>query len=182
MSSAVLRLRKELSRMRRDPQPGLTACPLETNLLVWYFCISGDVLKDSPYEGGVYMGVIQFPPEYPFKPPSLRMVTPNGRFETNTRLCLSMSDFHPESWNPLWSVGTILNGLVSFMLEETPTAGSMSTTPRRRAELARASLDFNLNNCVFRTRSARCLRSSARTSPSDSLCLLTSWNSSSRRF
>ena len=26
------------------------------------------------------------------------MLTPSGRFETGTRLCLSMSDFHPETW------------------------------------------------------------------------------------
>jgi ubiquitin-conjugating enzyme E2 J2 len=32
------------------------------------------------------------------------MITPNGRFETNRRLCLSISDFHPETWVPTWSV------------------------------------------------------------------------------
>ena len=30
------------------------------------------------------------------------MLTPNGRFKTGIRLCLSMSDYHPETWNPLW--------------------------------------------------------------------------------
>lgn len=34
-------------------------------------------------------------PEYPFKPPAIMMLTPSGRFATGTRLCLSMSDFHP---------------------------------------------------------------------------------------
>ena len=29
------------------------------------------------------------------------MLTPNGRFKVATRLCLSMSDFHPETWNPM---------------------------------------------------------------------------------
>ena len=29
------------------------------------------------------------------------MITPNGRFAVNTRLCVSMSDFHPETWNPV---------------------------------------------------------------------------------
>jgi ubiquitin-conjugating enzyme E2 J2 len=38
-----------------------------------------------------------------------------------------MSDFHPESWNPMWSVSTILMGLMSFMLEESPTFGSITT-------------------------------------------------------
>lgn len=48
------------------------------------------------------------------------MMTPSGRFQTDTRLCLSMSDFHPESWNPLWSVGSILMGLLSFMVHSRP--------------------------------------------------------------
>lgn len=38
------------------------------------------------------------------------------RFKTNTRLCLSISDFHPDTWNPAWSVSTILTGLLSFMV------------------------------------------------------------------
>ncbi|KAG5462718.1 MAG: hypothetical protein BJ554DRAFT_3884, partial [Olpidium bornovanus] len=32
--------------------------------------------------------------ESPFKPPSIRMTTPSGRFQTDTKICLSMSDFH----------------------------------------------------------------------------------------
>ncbi len=67
-------------------------------------------------------------PEYPFKPPAIMMLTPNGRFKTNTRICMSMSDYHPETWNPLWSVASILTGLLSFMLEDTITAGYLETT------------------------------------------------------
>ena len=36
-----------------------------------------------------------------------------------------MSDFHPESWNPLWSVSTILTGLLSFMVETQHTTGAV---------------------------------------------------------
>ena len=67
--------------------------------------------RGSPYEGGYFHGKLKFPPEYPLKPPSILMLTPSGRFKPNTRLCLSMSDFHPETWNPMWSVSTILMGL-----------------------------------------------------------------------
>ena len=56
----------------------------------------------EPYAGGCYHGKITFPEQYPFKPPSIRMLTPSGRFQVNTRLCLSMSDFHPETWQPSW--------------------------------------------------------------------------------
>ena len=36
----------------------------------------------------MYWGRVTFPPQYPFKPPSIQMVTPTGRFATNTKLCL----------------------------------------------------------------------------------------------
>ncbi len=68
------------------------------------------------YLGGYYHGKLIFPRDYPFKPPRIMMITPNGRFKTNTRLCLSISDFHPDTWNPAWSVATILTGLLSFMV------------------------------------------------------------------
>ncbi|KNC51485.1 ubiquitin carrier protein E2 34 [Thecamonas trahens ATCC 50062] len=77
------------------------------------------------------------------------MITPSGRFQVNSRLCLSMSDFHPESWNPLWSVSSILSGLLSFMVEETPTHGSVSRSPADRRRLAARSMTFNRKDPVF---------------------------------
>ena len=94
----------------------------------------------SDYDGGVYHGKVVFPPQYPFKPPSITMCTPSGRFAVNTRLCLSMSDFHPETWNPLWSVASILTGLQSFFYSEEPTSGSVNASPAQRRQLAADSL------------------------------------------
>ena len=60
-----------------------------SNLLEWHYVLLG--LPDSDYAGGVYHGKIVFPSTYPFKPPSILMLTPSGRFAVNTRLCLSMA-------------------------------------------------------------------------------------------
>jgi len=35
--------------------------------------------------GGYYHGKLIFPREFPFKPPSIYMLTPSGRFNVNTR-------------------------------------------------------------------------------------------------
>jgi ubiquitin-conjugating enzyme E2 J2 len=88
---------------------------------------------------------------YPLKPPSVLMYTPNGRFKTGQRLCLSNSDFHPESWNPVWGVSTILMGLYSFMLETAPTLGSVETSLEDKQRYAAESLEFNCRNPVFRS-------------------------------
>jgi hypothetical protein len=37
-------------------------------------------------QGGIYHGRILLPSEYPFKPPSFLMLTPNGRFETGVKV------------------------------------------------------------------------------------------------
>merc|ERR1719253_750153 len=74
------------------------------------------------------------------------MITPNGRFKPNRRLCLSMSDFHPESWNPMWSISTILMGLCSFMLDTKPTTGSIETSAATKRKLAKESLEYNVKN------------------------------------
>lgn len=96
------------------------------------------------------MGRLQFPPEYPYKPPAVYMITPNGRFSCNQRLCLSMSDFHPETWNPLWSVSAVLTGLLSFMLGSEETAGSRRSSDWEKKRLASASHVFNRDEKVFR--------------------------------
>lgn len=65
------------------------------------------------------------------------------------RLCLSISDFHPDTWNPAWSVSTILTGLLSFMLEDTPTMGSIATSTYEKHIMARDSAEFNLKDEIF---------------------------------
>jgi len=75
------------------------------------------------------MGKIVCPPEYPAKAPRIYLLTDNGRFKTDKNgyadgICLSVSYYHPESWNPVWKVNQIVIGLVSFWATEESTAGS----------------------------------------------------------
>ena len=86
------------------------------------------------------------PLQYPLKPPAVMMYTPSGRFTPNMRLCLSMSDYHVETWNPIWSVSSILLGLQSFMADNQVTAGSIETTAAEKVALAAASLRWNCEN------------------------------------
>ncbi|XP_018801313.1 PREDICTED: ubiquitin-conjugating enzyme E2 J2-like [Bactrocera latifrons] len=146
--TAISRMRQDYMRLKRDPLPYITAEPLPNNILEWHYVVKGPV--NTPYYGGYYHGTLLFPREFPFKPPSIYMLTPNGRFKTNTRLCLSISDFHPDTWNPTWCVGTILTGLLSFMLESTPTLGSIETTTYEKKSYARKSLEYNLKDPIFR--------------------------------
>ncbi|XP_019873594.1 ubiquitin-conjugating enzyme E2 J2 isoform X2 [Aethina tumida] len=146
-SSATARLKQDYLRLKRDPVPYITAEPLPSNILEWHYVVCGP--ENTPYEGGFYHGKLVFPREFPFKPPAIYMITPNGRFKTNKKLCLSISDFHPDTWNPAWSVSTILTGLLSFMIEKSPTLGSIDTTDYDKRQFAYQSLEFNLKDKQF---------------------------------
>lgn len=140
-TAAHKRLTREYQNIQKNPPPYIVAHPSESNILEWHYLLTG--APDTPYEGGQYWGSLVFPSDYPFAPPAIRMHTPNGRFQPSTRLCLSISDFHPKSFNPAWSVSTILIGLMSFMNGEEMTAGSISGTPAERKWYAARSRWWN---------------------------------------
>ncbi|RYP43318.1 hypothetical protein DL768_009984 [Monosporascus sp. mg162] len=139
--AAHKRLTREYKTISENPPPYITAHPSDSNILEWHYIITGP--EDTPYHGGQYWGTLIFPPNYPFAPPAIRMHTPSGRFQPSTRLCLSISDFHPRSFNPAWEVSTILIGLLSFMTSEEMTTGSVSSTEAERKYLASRSRWWN---------------------------------------
>ncbi|KAL9096714.1 MAG: hypothetical protein Q9165_001202 [Trypethelium subeluteriae] len=132
--AANKRLAREYKAISENPPPYIVAHPSESNILEWHYILTGP--PKTPYEGGQYWGTLMFPPDYPFAPPAIRMHTPSGRFQPSTRLCLSISDFHPKSFNPAWEVSTILIGLMSFMTSEEMTTGSVSAGEAERRGFA----------------------------------------------
>ncbi|KAK4449576.1 ubiquitin-conjugating enzyme E2 6 [Podospora aff. communis PSN243] len=139
--AAHKRLTREYKTISENPPPYITAHPSEANILEWHYIITGP--EDTPYHGGQYWGTLIFPTTYPFAPPAIRMHTPSGRFQPSSRLCLSISDFHPRSFNPAWEVSTILIGLLSFMTSEEMTTGSIPGTEAERKYHAARSRWWN---------------------------------------
>ncbi|KAJ7955223.1 Ubiquitin-conjugating enzyme, E2 [Quillaja saponaria] len=137
---AVKRILQEVKEMQSNPSDDFMSLPLEENIFEWQFAIRGPC--DTEFEGGIFHGRIQLPAEYPFKPPSFMLLTPNGRFETQTKICLSISNHHPEHWQPSWSVRTALVALIAFMPTNPNGAlGSLDYKKEERRTLAIKSRD-----------------------------------------
>ncbi|RWS12027.1 Coatomer subunit gamma-2-like protein [Dinothrombium tinctorium] len=145
--ATFIALKRDYKEITNNPIPNIYAKPLDNNILEWHFAMRG--AQQTPYENGLYHGRIEFPVDFPFKPPSFYMLTPNGRFKCNTKICLNTSNYHPEAWNPSWSVASLLIGLYSFMNDDEPTWGSLRSSKEERMQLALMSWAYNLQDPIF---------------------------------
>lgn len=86
---AVRRVMQEIKELQKNPSSEYDAEPLEDNIFEWHFTIRGP--KDTEFAGGIYHGRILLPASYPHAPPDILLITPNGRFQLGTKICLSIS-------------------------------------------------------------------------------------------
>mmetsp|Transcript_10241 Transcript_10241/g.25982 ORF Transcript_10241/g.25982 Transcript_10241/m.25982 type:complete len:160 (-) Transcript_10241:193-672(-) len=120
------RITEERKRWRKDHPHGFFARP-ETkadgsmNLMRWKCHIPGK--KGSLWEGGYYPIAIEFPEDYPQKPPKCKF--PEKFYHPNIypsgTVCLSILN-EDEDWMPSISVKQILLGIQDLLTEPNPNS------------------------------------------------------------
>ena len=141
----IRRLQKEYSNIVKSNNTLIYAKPLEANIFIWNYMLIGN---QEPYNG-YYHGTLTFPREYPMKPPSIKMITPNGRFKTNIPFDIYICALPDNAWKPSWSIERILQDLYSLMFEEVNSVGGINNTLQQRKIYAIESYHFNKTNPVF---------------------------------
>jgi ubiquitin-conjugating enzyme E2 J2 len=143
------RINKEISLYQKEDFkfPNLILRPNYNNLHEWYFIVYD--LKDTDYESGIYYGKVDLPHEYPLKPPKFQFRTPNGRFDTNKSICTTFSNYHQDTYTSTWNVMSMMEGMISFMTEESNGIGSINSTSSQRQVIAKNSLEWNKNDKEF---------------------------------
>ena len=139
------RLKGELQKLEKERESYYQVVQDDTDPLLFYFLLRG--ASDSVYKGGYYIGKIVLPKDYPTNPGDFYMLTPSGRFSINTKICLTNSGYHKESWTPMWNISNMVIGFVSVFLTDT-TAGisHIKETPAARKNHAALSMAYNLTN------------------------------------
>jgi len=146
--SAVKRIMQEARELSNDPCTDYSAAPLEDDIFEWHCTLRGPV--GTEFEGGLYHFRILLPAEYPFRPPSIMILTPNGRFELNTKICISFTSYHEELWQPAWGVRTAIIGLQGFFPLKGQAAagvGSIDYPTAERKRLAALSREWVCPHC-----------------------------------
>ena len=116
--SASKRILRELADLRKDPPLNCSAGPVDDkDAFVWEGVLFGP--EDSPYSGGVFNVQIQFPVDYPFKPPRVMFTTKIYHPNINTAgfICL---DILKNNWSPALTISKVLLSILSMLTDPNP--------------------------------------------------------------
>ena len=112
---ALKRIQKELIDLTRDPLTDCSAGPNnDSDQFRWEATITGP--EDSPYAGGIFFLQIHFPPDYPFKPPTVKFTTRVYHPNINSygSICL---DILKKQWSPSLTIGKVLLSIRSLLMD-----------------------------------------------------------------
>lgn len=127
-SQSTLLLKKQLAELKKKPVEGFSAGLVnDDDVYKWEVLIIGP--PDTPFEGGFFKASLDFPKEYPHRPPKMRFLTeiwhPNIDKEGN--VCISILhepgndkwgyEKASERWLPIHTVESILISVISMLAD-----------------------------------------------------------------
>jgi len=120
----MLRIKRDMMAIYNEPPPGILVVPDEKDLTLVHALITGAF--DTPYEGGFFYFILRFPPEYPIKPPKVRLMTTGGakvRFNPNLykcgKVCLSiLGTWSGPVWSPAQTLSSVLISIQSLLTDK----------------------------------------------------------------
>ena len=116
--ACLKRILKEYNDLQKDPPIGCSAGPEnEDDMYHWSGYIAGP--EDSPYSGGVFFLKIEFPSDYPFKPPKVAFSTKvyHPNINSNGSICI---DILKTEWSPALTISKVLISISSLLTDPNP--------------------------------------------------------------
>ncbi|CAD8066113.1 unnamed protein product [Paramecium sonneborni] len=119
--NSTLRIKKELKCLQDEPLDGFIINPLdENNLFHWKISFSGPL--GSSYEKGVFHLDLQFPEDYPLKPPKIVFLTQiyhlNIDYKTGS-ICLEILR---NNWSQNLTVRNLLLSILALLFDPNPNS------------------------------------------------------------
>jgi ubiquitin-conjugating enzyme E2 D/E len=116
------RLAVHYAELMKDPPPLCYAAPEDPSNSMVHWCGYIDGPEDTPYAGGRFRITLDFSDDFPFKPPTVRFVTPvyHPNIAVNGKICL---DILHSQWSPALTIRGLLISLCSLLSDINPEHG-----------------------------------------------------------
>ena len=155
------RTKKDIADAKKlEKETNIYICPEENNMYSIHFVMKH--IKDDTYNQGIYYGLMKLSESHPFKPMSIYMLSPSGRFtvsdyplnEHDKGICFTYTNYHEEQWVAILSVSSLLIAFQSFFLDNTTDkegagVGTIVRSPEIRKKIARMTPLYLLQNNSF---------------------------------
>ena len=119
--TAERRLKREFNNFVKDPPLNCSGGPVNNNNNIDYYKWNATITgpQQSPYENGIFNLEIVFPPNYPFKPPTVVFKTPiyHPNISRGGSICL---DILKEHWSPALTISKVLLSICSLLTDPNP--------------------------------------------------------------
>ncbi|XP_020836131.1 ubiquitin-conjugating enzyme E2 Z-like [Phascolarctos cinereus] len=119
----LLRIKRDITALYKEPPPGVFVVPDPLDMTKIHALIMGPF--DTPYEGGFFLFLFRCPPDYPIRPPRVKLMTTgnnrvsfNPNFYSSGKVCLSiLGTWTGPAWSPAQSISSVLISIQSLMNE-----------------------------------------------------------------
>ena len=114
---ATKRLKREYKNLINDPPSNCSGGPIDGNYYHWLATIIGP--NETPFEGGIFLLDIHFPPDYPFKQPKVKFITKiyHPNIDKLGNICL---DILKDAWSPALTISKVLLSICSLLIDPNP--------------------------------------------------------------
>ncbi|VDO03074.1 unnamed protein product [Rodentolepis nana] len=150
-SASSLLLRKQLNDLNKNGTEGFSAGLIDDdNIFRWQVLIMGPA--DTIYDGGCFKALLEFPQDYPNRPPKMQFITDmwHPNISATGNVCISILhdpgedrfgyERPEERWLPVHTVESIIMSVISMLAEPNPdspanvdAAGNISESDPRLA-------------------------------------------------
>lgn len=119
----------------------------ENNINIWYVILHNFTGDKNEYENCEFLVKIKIPASFPNNPPEFYFMTPNGVYETDAKVCISIGEFHSDNFRPVLGIsGFVINLISGFIAWSELTKGIrlIKTSISEKKTLSNNSKEYNI--------------------------------------
>ena len=147
MSIRIPSIKKQYKKCISGPDPHMKFLMCD-DIGVWYILFENILGDEDEYKGGQYLAKFTMPDEFPYKPPQFQILTPNGLYDIEGKVCVSIGEFHSNQYPAVLGINGFAKNLVSGwigwkLVSVGESIGILYTDVATKRELAEISSAYN---------------------------------------
>ena len=118
VTGASKRMLKEYKEIQSNPPAGWSVYINANDMTSWKAVLNGSSIS-PPYTNGMWLLTIDFPRDYPFKPPRVKFITPiyHCNISNDGNICM---DLLKDAWNPAMTITKTLLSITALLNQPNP--------------------------------------------------------------